>query len=183
MSAASSSQAGIISKNLASIYRKEIESKTTSQSQRDGKPRVVKALSNTDVQFRRDKLAERDQWLSQNSKRGPYKTKLVVMAKTKQTGTDVKDILTGQDTMQKSIDKLVQGQSDLAENVAAKLVETIQQKKLCLTTDEADWVKILNSKPVPFLNLMMQESSLNPKGKNKIDKAMELARTPHTCSP
>jgi len=149
-------------KSAASLYRKELAKRKTSRYVGKGLPREERDLTEQEMDHRRQKLAEYD-----------GQKKRVTTGKWAQ---NTKDLKTGQQKLQESVDQLGEDQNAWVQDIVKRVVEGVKTATVPLTTDEGDWVKILNSKPVPLLNQLMKAASLNLKGKRKIDKAMELAK-------
>ena len=84
--------------------------------------------------------------------------------------------MTGQQKLQESITQLGEDQIAREQALVQQVIEGVKGATRELTADESEWVEILDGKPAPLLTQLMKAAGLNPKGKNKIRKVLELAK-------
>ena len=149
-------------KSAASLYRKELAKRRTSRYVGKGLPREERDLTEQEMDHRRQKLAEYD-----------GQKKRVTTGKWAQ---NTKDLETGQQKLQERVDQLGEDQNAWVQDIVKRVVEGVKTATVPLTTDEGDWVKILNGKPVPLLNQLMKAASLNLKGKKKLTRPWSSPR-------
>jgi len=153
-------------KSAASLYRKELAKRRTSRYVGKGLPREERDLTEQEMDHRRQKLAEYDgQKKRVTTGKWAHKALKTIKADSAATLQNTKDLKTGQQKIQESVDQLGEDQNARAQDIVKRVVEGVKTATVPLTTDEGDWVKILNGKPVPLLNQLMKAASLNLKGK------------------
>jgi hypothetical protein len=119
MTMAASAPSDLISKSIAYNYRKEIESRKISHHQGKGLPRVERDTTEDEIETKKRKLAERQQWLQQNG-RGPYKTRLAV--KIGSIKGDTKAIKKGTEAIKKDTGALLDDTKAIRNSLEGKEV-------------------------------------------------------------